>query len=75
MPKYYHKKSYHKKHYPLRTFVTVLAVIFSILALDAFIAFLSPTMFIKLLLYLPPNIQDAIFFDLILREELDCGLS
>lgn len=67
MPKHYQKKSYYRRHYPLRTFVTILAVIFSVLALGAFVAFLSPTTFIKLLLYLPPDIQDAIFFDIILR--------
>jgi hypothetical protein len=51
----------------LRTLVTVLAVIFAILALGAFVAFLSPMMFIKLLGYLPPDIQDMIFFDILLR--------
>jgi len=67
MPKQHHKKHYYKRHYPLRTFVTILAVIFSILALGAFIAFLSPMMFIKLLSYLPGDIQDIIFMDLFLR--------
>ncbi len=67
MPKYHHKKSYHKSHYPLRTLVTLLAIIFSILALGAFIAFLSPMMFIKMLSYLPGDIQDIIFMDLFLR--------
>ena len=72
MPKYYHKKSYHKKsyhkrHYPLRTFITILAIIFTVVALAAFIGFLSPMMFIKLLGYLPPDIQNAIFMDIFLR--------
>lgn len=67
MPKHYQKKSYYRRHYPLRIFVTILAVIFSILALGAVIAFLSPMMFIKLLGYLPPDISDTIFLDIILR--------
>ena len=77
MPKYHRKKSYHKKiypkkappkrHYPLRTFITILAIIFSIFALGAFIAFLSPSMFINLMMRLPPDIQEAIFVDIFLR--------
>jgi len=65
--KYYQKKSYHKRHYLLQTFVTVLAVIFTILAVVAFVAYASPMMFIELLSHLLSNIGDVIFMDIVLR--------
>ena len=51
----------------MRTLITILAIIFTLLALVGFIGFLSPTLFINLLNQLPQDIQNAVFFDILLR--------
>jgi hypothetical protein len=47
---------------------------FSILAFGALFVYLSPTVFIKLLGHLPPDIQEAVFVDIWLRGGTGLGV-
>jgi hypothetical protein len=51
----------------LRIILTVIAVITTFLALLGLFYYISPTLFIKLISFLPASIQDAMFIDFLLR--------
>jgi hypothetical protein len=67
MPEQNQEKSRPKRRYPLKTIITVLAIIFSILAFAGLLAFTWHAMFIKVFDYLPPAIQHALVMDIFPR--------
>lgn len=64
-----YKGTHHRgrSRFLLRTLVTIVAVCMSALALVGLIAFISPSLAITLASKLPPDIQEILFWDLILR--------
>jgi len=67
MPEQNRKKSRNERRYPVRTFITVLAVIFSILAAVGLLAFVWPTMFIAIFTHFPRVIQHLVVTDIFLK--------
>ena len=67
MPEQNRKKSRNERRYPVRTFITVLAVIFSILAAVGLLAFVWPSMFIAIFTHFPRVIQHLVVTDIFLK--------
>ncbi len=67
MPEQNQEKSHNKRRYPLKTIITVLAIIFSILAAIGLLAFVWPSMFIAIFTYFPRLIQNLVVTDIFLR--------
>ncbi len=67
MPEQNQEKSFPKRRYPLKTFVTVLAIIFSILAAVGLLAFVWPSMFIAIFTHFPRVIQHLVVTDIFLK--------
>ena len=57
----------HRKKYLLRSLITIFALVFSVFALVGLLAFISPTLFVNMVVKLPADVQDMIFVDLFLR--------
>ena len=53
--------------FPLRIVLTVLAVITTSLALLGLLFYISPSLFITLMSFLPASIQEAMFIDFVFR--------
>ena len=51
----------------IRSLVIILALVFSVFALAGLVAFISPTLAMALASELPPDVQDVLLMDLILR--------
>ncbi len=66
MPEQNREKSRPKKRYPLRTSVTVFAIIFSILAAIGLLAFVWHDIFMVIFSYFPRNIQQILVQDIYL---------
>jgi hypothetical protein len=56
-----------RKRSPLRIILTIIAVITTFLALLGLFYYISPTLFIRLMSFLPASIQEAMFIDFMLR--------
>ena len=56
-----------RRGFSLRIVLTVIAVITTFLALVGLLYYISPTLFIRLMSFLPASIQDAMFIDFMLR--------
>ena len=56
-----------RRLHPLRAVLTVIAAITTFLALVGLLYYISPTLFIRLMSFLPASIQDAMFIDFMLR--------
>ena len=67
MPEHNQEKSYPKRRYPVRTFITVLAINFSLLAAVGLLAFVWPSMFISIFTHFPRVIQHIVVTDLFLK--------
>jgi hypothetical protein len=67
MPEHNQEKSYPKRRYPVQTFITVLAIIFSKLAAVGLLAFVWPSMFIAIFTHFPRVIQHIVVTDLFLK--------
>ena len=67
MPEHNQEKSRIERRYPVRTFITVLAVIFSILAAVGLLAFVWPSMFIAIFIHFPRVIQHLVVTDIFLK--------
>ena len=56
-----------RRVFSLRIVLTVIAVITTFLALVGLFYYISPTLFIRLMSFLPDSIQEAMFIDFMLR--------
>ena len=56
-----------RRFFPLRIVLIVIAVITTFLALVGLFYYISPTLFINLMSFLPASIQEAMLMDFILR--------
>ena len=57
----------HRSRFLLRTFVTIIAVCMSVLALAGLVAFISPSLALTLASKLPPDIQGILLTDLLIK--------
>jgi ABC-type Fe3+-siderophore transport system permease subunit len=56
-----------RRRSPLRIVLTVIAVITTFFAILGLFYYISPTLFIRLMSFLPASIQEAMFWDFLLR--------
>ena len=67
MPEHNQEESHPERRYLLKILVTVLAIIFSILATVGLLAFVWPSMFIAIFTHFPRVIQHIVVTDLFLK--------
>lgn len=62
-------KTHHRRRdrFLLRSLVILFALVFSLFALAGLVAFISPTLAMSIASKLPPDIQNVLFMDLLLR--------